>query len=150
MNKLLFVFIGVFLISFCSCQSQIQLLEATSQSYAGGRQEAASGIKYLVKFIVKQSSDQIFLDTFWVGDRYYPMTDIFIKNQKVEKFNSGDTITFYANQIKNNQQYTSDDYNKKECPQKTDAQAIIEYHTKKGIKFFAIDSIKELPIVARP
>jgi hypothetical protein len=149
---LLFIFLLPFSTMFA--QSDFEVLEATKQSWGGGRMCTGFGTHYRITFIPTFSSKKMSIDSLWVADRYYPVTQFIKGNFVIEEFEANDTLTFqvafrdyWSGCVPEN--YRAD-YNVAIPPMKYDGEALIEYTLKEDKKFFVIKKLKELEYLAFP
>lgn len=143
------------LMSVAVFSQEFQIVEATSQKWAGGRKESGQGINYQLKIITKKSSDKLSFEKLWVDTSFYILKTRNLKNKaKDNSFAKNDTIGIFARKIvskemnpgledemdlDNNHNLTYE-----QAPYQFKGAALIGYKYKGKWKYKVIDVFKEL------
>lgn len=151
MLRTLFILLSFLLMT---CRSEpFQIVDATSEAWAGGVKGSGRGVNYRVKLIVNRSSRVLQFDSLWVGERAYNVqASRPFPFQVDDGFKRKDTVIIYASL----HQESDSDGELMPLPQtprppiKYDGDALLSYWLKGKRHFKVLKTVRELPRVDYP
>ena len=150
MRKLIYIALVIFA-STLFAQKEISILRAEKQSWAGGPKGSGSGTNYYFSIKTFVNSDSLHFDTLWLGDRFYPITQFFVKNMDVKEFKANDTLFFSLQYYRNVRNPDFDkNYNLKKSSHNFHGEALLKYTYINEIHYFEIKKLKQLEYLAYP
>jgi len=139
-----------------ACAQEFEIIEATTQKWAGGRMETGHGVYYNIVLIAKKKSQKLSFDKFWVDSIFFSIKAYkHSGNKNIEKFSSGDTLYINVrsrfNSIKNDENTYIIKKSVKEMPPfELKGTALLGYTYKGKRKYKNIEVFKELKPVYYP
>ena len=128
-----------------SAQKYVKVVEATSQSWSGGRVESGTGVTYSIKVAVK-SCQKVKFDGFWAGSDYcvpevLPRVDADTNlHGKIDTISLRCTVHHYQPQSQTGEKPTF-----KSPPVPLKSEALLGFVMGKSKRYTSIDNIKKLP-----
>lgn len=133
---------------------KVKVLEATSQEWAGGRQESGFGTRYVIHLQAKRSSDKLEIDQIWIGENYFDIKELRSPQyKKLSSFSRGDTLTVNVGvkyQVLDNGKTQQIDGTSKEPPKAFSGAALLGYRFKGKRKYIEIETFKQLEKIIYP
>ena len=136
------------------CNDKFEIIEATSQEWAGGRQETGRGIMYEFTIVTKINSDALRFDQLWIGEKYFEIS-CYQKGKRVKNdtFGPGDTVTISVNYRLKNNDLINENLDKADgiaVPKKYTGDALLSYILNGDRKYKVIEKITKLEPLKYP
>ncbi len=99
MNKLT-ILLALFLVIPCRSRHEPAILHAESERFYSGRKETPGGVRYIIRMVVYDSSDNLSLERLWTNGKALPL---FMASEETteRRFFPNDTIELIATRIVN-------------------------------------------------
>lgn len=143
-----------------SCFKGFEVVEATSQSWAGGRPETGNGTNYKFTLVAKAGSDKLSFENVWINGRAFEVTAYKdLRHRNETGFEKNDTIYLFVEHVKRlDMQHLEQTGEHRETesgsagtpPQTYEGAALIEYTLRGKTKYETVEKFKELPRQNRP
>jgi len=134
---------------------EFEIIEATSQKWAGGQERTGHGYYYNLTLKAKKSSQKLIFDKLWIGADFFTIKAYKRSgNKHVEVFNTNDTIYINARSQKRPIDPENPEENQKTIkelpPFDLKGAALLGYIYKGKRKYKTVEAFKEVKAVYYP